>query len=106
MKREDFVNLNRARKKLHTDHFIISAMQNGRGLTRLGITVSKRIGNSVVRNRIKRLIREFYRLHKALFPRGYDVVVTARKSAGDLDFWKIKRELGHIILDKSFSSPS
>jgi ribonuclease P protein component len=81
-------------------------MQNGRVLTRLGITVSKRIGNSVKRNRVKRLIREFFRLNKALFPQAHDIVIAAKRDAGDLDFWKIKGEFGDIFLDKSGRSPS
>jgi len=100
LNRKDFVNLNRLGEKHQTAHFAILLMQNGRGDTRLGITVSKRTGNSVTRNRVKRLIREFFRLHKALFPQGYDIVIAAKKDAGDLDFWKIKEELGDFVLDK------
>lgn len=81
-------------------------MRNGRGFTRLGITVSKKVGNSVTRNKIKRLVREFFRLHKALFPRSCDVVIVAKKDSGDLDFWKIRTELGEIILDQKCHFPS
>lgn len=48
---------------------------------RLGLTVSSKVGNAVVRNRIRRHLREFYRRHKDEFPRGVDVVVIARNSA-------------------------
>jgi len=106
LNRKDFVNLNRLSKRLHTPHFSISLKQNGRALTRLGITVSKRIGNSVKRNRVKRLIREFFRLNKALFPQGHDIVVVAKKDAGDLGFWKIEGEFGDVFLDKSRRLPS
>jgi ribonuclease P protein component len=102
LNRKDFVNLNRWGTRLQTDHFLISLMKNGQGFTRLGITVSKRVGNSVRRNRVKRLIREFFRLHKASFPQGCDIVIVARKDADGLDFWKMKAELGEAILDKSF----
>jgi ribonuclease P protein component len=77
-------------------------MKNGQGTTRLGITVSKRVGNSVRRNRVKRLVREFFRLHKDSFPQGCDIVIAARKDADGLDFWKMKAELGEPILDKSY----
>jgi ribonuclease P protein component len=100
LNRKDFVNLNRLGKKHQTAHFMILLMQNGRGNTRLGITVSKRTGNSVTRNRVKRLIREFFRLHRALFPKGYDIVIAAKKDAGELDFWKIKEELSEFVFDK------
>ena len=102
LNRKDFVNLNQLGKKYQTIHFTVIFKENGLGITRLGITVSKKIGNSVKRNRVKRLIREFFRLHKAYFPKGYDIVIAAKKGAFVLDFWKIKEELGEIILDKKF----
>lgn len=102
LNRRDFVNLNRRGKRIQTDHFLISLMKNGQGFTRLGITVSKRVGNSVRRNRVKRLVREFFRQHKAFFPPGCDVVIVARKDADGLNFWKMKAELGEPILDQSF----
>jgi ribonuclease P protein component len=104
LNRKDFVNLNRLGEKHRTAHFTILLMQNGRGNTRLGITVTKKTGNAVTRNRVKRLIREFFRLHKTLFPQGYDIVIAAKKDAGDLDFWKIKEELGELVLDKKLRS--
>ena len=50
---------------------------------RVGISVSKKVGNSVVRHRVSRLIRESYRLNEHFFKEGYDIVVIARASAGD-----------------------
>lgn len=101
LERKEFVNLNRFGRKLHTHHFTITMMQNGRGVTRLGIAVSKKIGNAVQRNRVKRIIREVFRLHKGMFPEGCDVAIVARRPAGDLDFWKITRELGDVVPDKN-----
>ena len=105
MNRRDFVNLYRLGRKHHTANFIVIIKQNGLGITRLGITVSKKTGNSVKRNKVKRLIREFFRLHKTHFPQGYDVVVVAKKGAYGLDYWKTKEELGEILLDKKFRIP-
>ena len=63
----------------HADRFLVMfALENGRAETRLGISVSKRNGNSVVRHRLKRIIKEAFRLNEARFKRGYDVVLIAR----------------------------
>jgi ribonuclease P protein component len=102
LNRKDFVNLKKLGKRLNTPHFTVIFKESGLGITRLGITVTKKVGNSTQRNRIKRLVREFYRLHKAHFPQGYDIVVTAKKGAHGLSLWKTKEELGEIILDKEF----
>ena len=100
LNRKDFVNLNRLGKRYHTAHFSIIFRENGLGITRLGITVSKKIGNSVKRNGIKRFIREFFRSHKTHFPQGYDIVVAAKKGAGNLDFWSVAEELGQFVQNK------
>ncbi|UCF56066.1 MAG: ribonuclease P protein component, partial [Deltaproteobacteria bacterium] len=102
LKRKDFVNLNQLGKRCHTAHFTVILKKNGLGITRLGIIASKKVGNSVQRNKIKRLIREFFRLHKTYFPKGHDIVIAAKKGAYGLNFWKVKEELGEIILDKKF----
>ncbi len=67
------------------------------GITRLGIIASKQTGNAVQRNRIKRRIREFFRLHKDEFPRQNDVLVIAKKDACTLDFRQVKEELGDFL---------
>jgi ribonuclease P protein component len=53
-----------------------------------------------MRNKTRRLIREVYRLHKAFFPRGYDILISAKKGASDLDFWKVREELLGFFMDK------
>ena len=102
LNRADFVKLNRSGKRLYTKHFTLSIKQNGQGVTRLGVTVSKKTGNAVKRNRTKRLIREFFRFNKAYLPQGYDIVVAAKKDASYLDLRKTKKELAEIFIDKSF----
>jgi ribonuclease P protein component len=62
-----------------SQHFTAVTLGNTQGAKRLGITVTKKTGNSVKRNRIKRLIREFFRLNKNLFPAEHDVVIMAKK---------------------------
>ena len=102
LNRKDFVNLNRLGKRYHTAHFNILFRENGLGITRLGITASKKIGNSVKRNGIKRFIREFFRCNKAHFPQGYDIVVVAKKGACNLDFRSVAEELGQFVEKNKF----
>ena len=63
---------------------------------RIGISVSKKVGNSVVRHRIIRLIRESYRLNEAAFHTGYDIVVVARAGAKGKDYSDISSALMHL----------
>ena len=63
---------------------------------RLGISVSKKVGNSVVRHRVTRLIRESYRLNEMKFRNGLDMVVIARPSAKDKSFQEIESALLHV----------
>ena len=66
---------------------------NELGKNRIGISVSKKVGNSVVRHRITRLIRESYRLHEQMFNSGLDIVVVARACASDASFFDIEAAL-------------
>ena len=57
---------------------VLYARKNRTGTNRVGITVSKRLGHAVVRNRVRRRLREVYRLHESRFQPGWDIVVVAR----------------------------
>ena len=63
---------------------------------RVGISVSKKVGNSVVRHRIKRRIKEAYRLHESEFDRGMDIVYIARPGAKESDFFQLESALLHL----------
>jgi ribonuclease P protein component len=79
---------------------------NGSKENRLGISVSKKVGNSVVRHRITRLIRENYRLNEERFSPGVDIVVMARTAAREIDFHTVRKGLlflagkAKILVDK------
>ena len=82
-------------------HFTSVTCSNEKGTKRLGITVTKKAGNAVKRNRIKRLIREFFRLNKDLFPAGHDVVVMAKRNMPPLTYQEACRELTELISRKA-----
>lgn len=78
-------------------YIILYAMPNQSGNSRLGITASKKVGSSVKRNRIKRLIRESYLLLEEYVKDGYDLVFVARKFMADLSFWDVHREMKFLL---------
>ena len=65
-------------------------------INRLGISVSKKVGNSVVRHHLTRLIRESYRLHEQVFNSGLDIVVVVKPSAFKCTYWEIESALLHL----------
>ena len=97
LNREEFVNLNRSGKRHHTRHFVLIFKKNGLSFARLGITVSKKTGNAVQRNRIKRLIREFFRLHRDQFPKGFDIVIAAKRHAISINYSDLTEELSESL---------
>ncbi len=75
---------------------VLYTFHTGTGRNRLGISVSKKVGNSVVRHHLARLIRESYRLHEEEFVDGLDMIVIARQSAKECTFFEIERALLHL----------
>ncbi len=75
---------------------VMIVKENGSNINRLGISVSKKVGNSVIRHRVKRLIKEAYRLHEDEFNNGLDIVVVARPITADADYRKIEKSLLHV----------
>ena len=65
---------------------VLYARRNRLGINRVGVTVSKKLGKAVVRNRVRRRLREVYRLNESRFLPGWDIVVVARGRAVDATF--------------------
>lgn len=77
---------------------VIYILNNNTDNNRLGISVSKKVGNAVTRNRVKRLIKEVYRVeYKGKLKVGYDIVVLGRINAANCSYDRIKGSLGHLF---------
>ena len=75
---------------------VMYVLKNQHKKNRLGISVSKKVGNSVVRHRLTRLIRESYRLNEAEFENSLDIVVVARPQAKDRTYQEIESAFLHL----------
>ena len=92
-KRVDFLRVQGDGRAVRTPHFVmLVAARVPHGPTRLGIVATKKTGNAVARNRIKRLCRECFRLTPAMLPEGIDLVVIAKPGAADLGLHDVQSE--------------
>ena len=82
----------------HANPYLVMYVRkrDGEGENRVGISVSKKVGNSVVRHRLCRLVRESYRLHEKEFHSGYDLVIVARVNAKERTFREIESAFLHL----------
>ena len=71
---------------------VVYCQKNRQGKTRLGVTVSTKLGKAVVRNRVRRQLREMYRLHLPEMKKGYDVILVGRVKAVDTPYAKMDRQ--------------
>ena len=95
-KNRDFQYVYRNGRSYANKYLVMYVLENRYGKNRLGISVSKKVGNSVVRHHVTRLVRESYRLHENIFNSGLDIVVVARNSARDASFAEIESALLHL----------
>ena len=95
-KNSDFKNVYTHGKSYANKYLIMYVLENDLGINRIGISVSKKVGNSVVRHRVTRLIRESYRLHENIFNSSLDIVIVARKSTFDVGFTEVESALLHL----------
>jgi len=109
-KRAQFLSVQGRGRKHHTEHFIVFVLpsrqtdqpsgmlssKDSLAPARLGITVSKKVGVAVVRNRVKRLVREAFRRRKTLFPEGLDIVFVAKATAKTIELADVLREMERL----------
>ena len=98
LKRGEFLRiLRQPERRFISDHFHLLLKQNQLPRTRLGVIISKKVGSAVKRNRVKRHLREFFRMNKHLLSSGLDLLVIVQPGAADIDVGRIKKELNALI---------
>ena len=96
-KRAEYLKLQQVGRRRAGARFVVITAPSRGSVSRIGITASRKVGGAVVRNRVKRLIREFFRTHHDLIQPPRDIVVIARPGAADADYTEVTRELGAAL---------
>lgn len=96
----EFRRITREGDRYRTRNFLILTLKNQAGRSRLGLTVGKKVGNACVRNRVKRRLREYFRLNRDKMPPETDVVFIAHKGAASLDMHQLHGELDRFFQAK------
>ena len=110
-KNRDFQLVYKKGTSFANKYLVMYVRENQLEKNRIGISVSKKVGNSVVRHRLCRLVRESYRLHEKEFHSGYDIVIVVRVNAKERTFREIESaflhlgKLHHILLAACGSGP-
>ncbi|WP_188695558.1 ribonuclease P protein component [Pullulanibacillus camelliae] len=97
-KNQDFQHVFKKGQSTANRQFVIYVLkQREQAYARVGLSVSKKIGNAVTRNRIKRYIREGLRHYENRFSTGIDCVIIARKPTSELTYWEMLKNLKHVL---------
>ena len=104
----EFRRIYRKGKSAVSPQLVLYCQRNRRGHSRLGVSVSTKLGCAVVRNRVRRRIREIYRLNKPKMLPGYDLIVVARVRSVETDYQKLDRTYLRLLnqLDLLREDPS
>ena len=93
LKRSEYLVVQNRGTRVVTRHFVILLYNSPLTHPRIGVTVSKKVGNAVVRNRVRRRVKEVFRQNKAWFPDGQDIVIIAKKRAAEATLEEIWQDL-------------
>lgn len=101
-KNRDFKTVYGNGKSRANKYLVMYVMKNGTEKNRIGISVSKKVGNSVVRHHLTRLIREIYRLNEHHFKKGLDIIFIVRVNAKKIDYHTLEKALMHVQISTEF----
>lgn len=93
LKRREYLRVQRGGSKVHLRDLLVLVRA---GRKRFGVTVTKKVGSAVQRNRIKRLVREVWRREKLSLPDGLEMVFVARKSAARMTYEQLRRQFEEL----------
>lgn len=94
---EDFKKVYRKGKNYWNRNLVMYVMKNKLNRSRVGFTVTKKIGNSVVRNRVKRRMKEIFRENVSNIKEEYDIIIIPKRNVVDIDYDQLKSAMIHIF---------
>ena len=97
LKRQEFIRLSSSGTKIQNRHFILLYSRSCGEYARIGITVSRKVGNAVLRNRIKRLVRENFRRMRPMISGAWDINIIAKKNSSNLSFDEVGSSLAQLL---------
>ncbi len=107
LRRREFLEVQEGGQKLPSDTQLALVKPNGRPYSRVGFTVSSKVGNAVVRARLRRVLRELFRKRRTQWPAGLDVVLVVRTSAAEASLPELARAFDGVTrkLQRLFPAP-
>ena len=97
LKRHEYMALAKSGRRIQNENFIAVFASGRHDRPRLGITVTKKVGQAVKRNRIKRLVREFFRLNRQFISGAWDINIIAKNQIADITSEQAYRSLHNIF---------
>ncbi|AFK85577.1 Ribonuclease P protein component [Thermoanaerobacterium aotearoense SCUT27] len=97
----DFKNVYKYGKSVSNQYIVMYFLENGTDVNRVGFSISKKVGKSVVRNRYKRLLYENFRLLDGDLKKGYDIIFIARNKIVESDFYTLGNAMRRLLKKSS-----
>ncbi len=94
---DDFAKVYKNGRNYWNRNLTIYVLKNDLDYTRVGYSVTKKIGNSVVRNKLRRRMREIVRLNFQYLKPGYDIVIIPKKSTVNIDYFELEKNMLHLF---------